>query len=330
MAAPWCSTSTRVASDITARMTCSISRMVRPPALSSLRISTIRSVSVGRSPAITSSSNRSFGSVARARATSRRLRSGSVSEPASCSRLSWSSSRRSTSCARCIACLGSLCRSSAPTMTLSSTVSAGNGRTIWNVRPMPRRQTSSGVRPSMRWPWNAIVPVFGANTPAIRLNIVVLPAPFGPITAKIAPSGTAKLTSATARSPLKFLETPATSSIKAMSRLRLLALAEAQQAGERRPDAMRQRHDNHQQADAVEHAFDARNIETVGAQKLLKTFGKTSDQEGADHRTEQRADAADDRAEDDLDRAQNEERLLGKQVVVVERIEHAGRRCHAG
>src|SRR6266700_4139562 len=104
--------------------------------------------------------------------------------------------------------------------------------------------------------------------PAIRLNIVVFPAPFGPITAKIAPSGTAKLTSATARSPLKFLETPATSSIAAiiaaMSRLRLLTLVEAQQAGERRPDAVRQRHDDHQQTDAVEHAFDARNVETVG------------------------------------------------------------------
>ena len=51
------------------------------------------------------------------------------------------------------------------------------------------------------------VPASGAITPAIRLNSVVLPAPFGPITAKIAPSGTAKLTSATARSPLKFFET---------------------------------------------------------------------------------------------------------------------------
>ena len=42
----------------------------------------MRSVSVGRSPAITSSSSRSFGSVASARATSSRLRSGSVSAEA--------------------------------------------------------------------------------------------------------------------------------------------------------------------------------------------------------------------------------------------------------
>ncbi len=48
----------------------------------------MRSVSVGRRPAITSSSSKSFGSVASARATSSRLRSGSVSVEAGCARLS--------------------------------------------------------------------------------------------------------------------------------------------------------------------------------------------------------------------------------------------------
>ena len=46
----------------------------------------------------------------------------------------------------------------------------------------------------MRSPANAMLPPSGANTPAIMLNSVVLPAPFGPITAKIAPCGTSKLT----------------------------------------------------------------------------------------------------------------------------------------
>ena len=64
--------------------------------------------------------------------------------------------------------------------TFSSTVSAGNGRTSWKVRPMPRRQTRSGVRPSMRSPAKAIEPWLGTSTPAIMLNSVVLPAPFGP------------------------------------------------------------------------------------------------------------------------------------------------------
>ena len=48
-------------------------------------------------------------------------------------------------------------------MTLSSTLSAGNGRTIWKVRPMPRRQTRSGDSPSMRSPSNVMVPASGAE-----------------------------------------------------------------------------------------------------------------------------------------------------------------------
>ena len=75
--------STRLDSAITARMTCSMSRMVRPSlALSSRNSATMWSVSVGRRPAITSSSSRMRGPVASARATSSRLRSGSVSEAA--------------------------------------------------------------------------------------------------------------------------------------------------------------------------------------------------------------------------------------------------------
>ena len=69
-------------------MTCSISRMVSPSfALSSRNSATMWSVSVGRRPAITSSSSSRRGPVASARATSSRLRSGSVSEAASWSRL---------------------------------------------------------------------------------------------------------------------------------------------------------------------------------------------------------------------------------------------------
>ena len=41
----------------------------------------------------------------------------------------------------------------------------------------------------MRLPAKAIEPWSGASTPAIMLNSVVLPAPFGPMTAKIAPCG---------------------------------------------------------------------------------------------------------------------------------------------
>src|SRR3954468_4211764 len=55
-------------------------------------------------------------------------------------------------------------------------------------------------------------PESGANTPAIMLKIVVLPAPFGPIRALIAPSGISKEASCTARRPRNDLPTPRTSS----------------------------------------------------------------------------------------------------------------------
>ena len=121
----------------------------------------MRSVSVGRSPAITSSSSNSLGSVASARATSSRLRSGSVRCAAvdrAC-RTDRDGAAPSRACAR--AAPTSRRRSSAPTMTLSSTLSAGNGRTIWKVRAMPRRHTASGVSPSIGAPAKVIDAVVG-------------------------------------------------------------------------------------------------------------------------------------------------------------------------
>ena len=44
-------------------------------------------------------------------------------------------------------------------------------------------------------PRNSIEPAEGTSTFEIRLNIVVLPAPFGPIRATMAPASTVKLTS---------------------------------------------------------------------------------------------------------------------------------------
>ena len=93
-------------------------------------------------------------------------------------------------------------------MTLSSTVRPGNGRTSWKVRPMPRRQTLSAESPSMRWPAKVIEPPSGSKTPAIMLNSVVLPAPFGPMTPQISPASTSNDTSSTATRPRKRLVTP--------------------------------------------------------------------------------------------------------------------------
>src|SRR5512134_927195 len=82
----------------------------------------------------------------------------------------------------------------------------------WNERPMPRRQRSCGAMPVTLRPLNFTSPASGRMCPVMRLKSVVLPAPFGPMTAPIEPCGTSKLTPPTARKPSKLLASPRTSS----------------------------------------------------------------------------------------------------------------------
>src|SRR5579864_6876794 len=70
----------------------------------------------------------------------------------------------------------------------------------------------SGLHRVMSAPRNRTRPAVGAMNPVTRLNSVVLPAPFGPISPTISPSRTANETPSTARSPPKVRERPATSS----------------------------------------------------------------------------------------------------------------------
>src|SRR2546430_11275493 len=55
-----------------------------------------------------------------------------------------------------------------------------------------------------------MLPEVGSRTPVIRLNVVLFPAPLGPIKAKIVPQSTSKLTSSTAAKPPNFLVKPST------------------------------------------------------------------------------------------------------------------------
>src|SRR6476659_2553574 len=72
---------------------------------------------------------------------------------------------------------------------------------------------SYGRRPTISRPKADTDPVSGRKNPVIRLKLVVLPAPFGPISATVSPSFTEKPTSWTARNPpnslLKFRITSA-------------------------------------------------------------------------------------------------------------------------
>ena len=72
---------------------------------------------------------------------------------------------------------------------------------------MPRRVTLEGSSPAMSWPLNHIFPDVGGYTPVMALKRVVLPAPFGPMSATISFRSTLKSTWFTATRPPKALVT---------------------------------------------------------------------------------------------------------------------------
>src|SRR5215510_7578571 len=87
------------------------------------------------------------------------------------------------------------------------------GRGIWNVRAMPRWQIWCAGRPVMSSSRNRIEPAVGRSVPAIRLKVVLLPDPFGPMRPTISPSRTSKDTRLTARNPPKRRERSVATSI---------------------------------------------------------------------------------------------------------------------
>ncbi len=56
--------------------------------------------------------------------------------------------------------------------------------------PIPSETILWAGRPSIRSPWNVIVPAVGRFRPEIVLRVVVLPAPLPPISVTISPSST--------------------------------------------------------------------------------------------------------------------------------------------
>src|ERR1700732_2260172 len=75
----------------------------------------------------------------------------------------------------------------------SSVVALGRTLVIWYERAMPFCEIQSGESPVISPPLNKIRPDEGRNTPVTQLKKVLLPAPFGPIIARISPRSTAKL-----------------------------------------------------------------------------------------------------------------------------------------
>src|SRR5450830_511152 len=201
-------------------MSCSTSTTVTPDC-ATLRIkASISPVSVWFRPAAGSSSSSTFGLAASARAISRRFNapydicpaSSSMCRPTPTNSIRPAASSRQAASARRTDGKRSMeanrfwfRRRCAPTMTLSIAVMFMHTCRFWKVRLMPRRASASGGMAATFSPLSKISPLVGVYTPVIKLNKVVLPAPFGPITEWILPSLTLKLTSCTACTPPKLL-----------------------------------------------------------------------------------------------------------------------------
>src|SRR4029077_9777371 len=169
-------------------------------------------------------------------------------------------------------------------------------------------------------------PAVGVKNPLIIANKVVLPAPFGPISAVIHPDWTLSETLSTASKPPKRLLTPATrSSGSAMGLLRLqgfhgdetLPHLAAQPGNAARGES----HDQDEDA-AVNDEIEPRHV----AGGKLGRFPQRLDHERAEQRAEHRADAAHDGGEQRLDRNPGAIGNAGIEEQEILSVKTAGRR----
>eukprot|EP01022_Parablepharisma_sp_SALTPOND_P036534 TRINITY_DN997_c0_g4_i1.p1 TRINITY_DN997_c0_g4~~TRINITY_DN997_c0_g4_i1.p1 ORF type:complete len:1552 (+),score=442.93 TRINITY_DN997_c0_g4_i1:2334-6989(+) len=216
---PQSSTTTRSEISITTPMSCSIRTMVVPNW--SFTSSTKRHMSCFSStfmPAMGSSSSSMLGSAASARASSTRFCSPQGRRPTGVLRICWISRKSITSSTlrRCsISSLRAAPHHKAfdsrperilvlrPVMMLSSTVMPLNRAIFWKVRAMPWRAIALGGMPRRDWPRQRMLPFCGWQTPLMTLIIELLPAPLGPMMARISCSRTSKEISVRARTPPK-------------------------------------------------------------------------------------------------------------------------------
>src|SRR6185295_8725383 len=204
----------RSASANTAVMSCSTSSMGNRP-LSRASSAIKRSVSSRPTPATGSSSSSSFGSIASAIASSsarfspwERVPAGTCARSASPTSVSAASAGAFSAASRAArpnrrkldpvrACTASA--------TFSSAEMPGMIEVIWNERASPSVARTSQGSAVMSRPAKTIEPASGLSRPEIWLISVVLPAPFGPITACSSPGMMSRLRSSVTTSPPKLL-----------------------------------------------------------------------------------------------------------------------------
>src|SRR6516162_7832481 len=137
-------------------------------------------------------------------------------------------------------------------------------------------------------------PSTGRRNPEMIENSVVLPAPFGPISAVMRPASAVNDAPWTARRPPKRIDTLSTrSNASAMAALRRDALHQRADRGQQTGDATwRKRNDSDEHA-TIDHQVEPRGA----AGHKLGQFSQCLDHERAEQRTKHRAGAADDRRE---------------------------------
>src|SRR5882757_8891723 len=184
---PWWNTATRLASDMMTSMMCSTMTSVMPERWMSRTRSMASWTSRCVSPAMASSSSRTLGSVASARAISSRLRPGVPNDRAGASASLLMPTRSSTARDLVSASARWGVRRNAPIITFSSTDMPSNVCGTWKVRARPRCARASGVKLVMSWPSNKTWPDVDNRSPVRQLKKVDLPAPFGPIRPRMPP-----------------------------------------------------------------------------------------------------------------------------------------------
>ena len=109
----------------------------------------------------------------------------------------------------------------AASATLSKTSRLAKILVTWKVYAMPRATRECTGRREISAPAKRIFPAVGQTRPQIRLTKVDLPAPLGPMIARISPRATSKSTLSTALTPPKWQLSPRVESrlTAAMARL---------------------------------------------------------------------------------------------------------------
>src|SRR5262245_4910112 len=170
--------------------------------------------------------------------------------------------------------------------TFCSTENPGRIEVIWNERASPSAARACAGRSVTSTPAKTIRPASGAISPQIWLISVVLPAPFGPISACSSPGCTSKLTASVARRPPNLL-------LSASTRSTGSGTAEpARQLARETDQAAAREHDEEHQKWAEDHLP---MLGAIGQPLLEQQEGR-----GADDRAMQAPDAAEQHHDDEL------------------------------